>query len=95
MDLSSKSGVNAIALAFMTQASIMAFTVFVIVRYDGRLQLLALGAALTQIGSLSTTAGVILTGHSLSDRANPADLPPGSTQQTIDTVKTGPLDPNA
>lgn len=92
MDLSSKSGINAIAVAFMTQASILSFAIFVIVRFDGRLQLLALGAAISQIGSLSTTAGVILTGRIPSEKTPASDLPPGSKQLTTESVQTPPLD---
>lgn len=89
MDLSSKSGTNWIAVAFMTQATVLAFLIFMLVRFDGKLQLLALGAAISQIGSLSTTAGVILTGR--SEKANPADLPPGSVVSSKETVQTPPV----
>ena len=66
--------------------------VFAASRADPGLRMAALVAATGISSALMATASTLLTGKDLTRHPDPADLPPNSTQQTIDTVKTGPLD---
>lgn len=82
---------NMIAVICIFAGTAVMVFIFAESRNDPGLRMAALVSASNLATALIAMASTMLTGKDLTDKANPADLPPGTLQRSTETVQTPPI----
>ena len=72
-------------------ADILTLVIFLLSRNDPTLRIAALMLTSNVAIAYVAIASTLLTGKDLTGRKSADDLPPNTTQTTVDQIKTGPL----
>lgn len=80
-----------ICIACVFLSTSLTVYIFAASRQDPGLRMAALVGASNIATALMATASTLLTGKDLTNRHDPADLPPGALSKTTETIATPPV----